>query len=194
MRASSVKLAEMSLQPRLLVACQVLYLADCAADTPQPQTADRPGVHIAAAESSPSSAAPLQPRPNTWAQPKRVPGLPNLHRVSDTLLRSAQPSAEGMAQLPGLGVRTVVNLRSLHSDRDELGDLALRYEHIHMKAWHPEDEDVVRFLRIVTDPASGPVLLHCQHGHAEQHTCWDSTHPPTWTFFRWNLTARRTIS
>jgi protein tyrosine/serine phosphatase len=58
----------------------------------------------------------------------------------------------------------VVNLRAVNSDRDEIGDAGLVYEHISFKAWHAEDEDVVRFLRIVTDPSRGPVFVHCQHG------------------------------
>jgi hypothetical protein len=33
-----------------------------------------------------------------------------------------------------------------------------------MKAWHPEYEDAVRFLQIVTDPNRQPVLVHCQYG------------------------------
>jgi protein tyrosine/serine phosphatase len=41
---------------------------------------------------------------------------------------------------------------------------AFHYEQIPMEAWRPEQEDVVRFLRIVTDPKRVPVLVHCQHG------------------------------
>jgi len=103
-------------------------------------------------------------RPAVWAQPIDRPGLPNLHRVSDTLYRSAQPTAEGMRQLKAMGVETVINLRSFHSDRDEIGDTGLGYEHLYMKAWHPEEEDAVRFLQIVTNPRNTPVLVHCQHG------------------------------
>jgi protein tyrosine phosphatase (PTP) superfamily phosphohydrolase (DUF442 family) len=103
-------------------------------------------------------------RPASWAEPIEVAGAPNLHKVSEGLYRSAQPTAEGMANLKELGIKTVVNLRSLHSDRDEIGASGLDYEHIRMKAWHAEDEDVVRFLKIVTDPARAPVLVHCQHG------------------------------
>jgi hypothetical protein len=33
-----------------------------------------------------------------------------------------------------------------------------------MKAWHPEEKEAVRFLKIVTDPKRAPVLVHCQHG------------------------------
>jgi protein tyrosine/serine phosphatase len=93
-----------------------------------------------------------------------VKGVPNLHKVSDGLYRSAQPTDKGMANLRDLGIETVVNLRSMHSDRDEIGETGLAYEHIYMKAWHPEEEDVVRFLQIVTNPKRQPVLVHCQHG------------------------------
>lgn len=103
-------------------------------------------------------------RPAQWAQPMTVTGVPNLYQVSDTLYRSAQPTAEGMKNLQRMGIRTIVNLRSFHSDRDELGKTGLAAEHIYMKAWHPEREEVIRFLRVVTDPARMPVLVHCQHG------------------------------
>jgi protein tyrosine phosphatase (PTP) superfamily phosphohydrolase (DUF442 family) len=101
-------------------------------------------------------------RPNNWAQPLQVPGLPNLHKVSNDLYRCAQPMAEGIKNRSLLGIKTVINLRSFHSDAGIIDDTAS--EHIAMKAWHPEEEDVVRFLRIVTDPKRVPVLVHCQHG------------------------------
>jgi len=99
-----------------------------------------------------------------WAERLEVPGAPNLHRVTETLYRGAQPNAEGMRELKKLGVKTVVNLRSFHSDRGEIGDTGLAYEHIYMKAWNAEEEEVVRFLQIVTDSARTPVFVHCRHG------------------------------
>ena len=99
-----------------------------------------------------------------WAKAIELPGLPNLHKVSDDLYRGAQPNAEGMMQLEKLGVRTVVNLRSSHSDRDELEATGLAYEHIEMTPWNPESEDVVRFLEIISDSNSLPVFVHCRHG------------------------------
>jgi protein tyrosine phosphatase (PTP) superfamily phosphohydrolase (DUF442 family) len=103
-------------------------------------------------------------RPSAWARPLSLPGVPNLHKVSDTLYRSAQPTGAGMRNLKKLGIETIVNLRSFHSDRDEISNTGLAYEHIYMKAWHPEEEDVIRFLQIVTNPKRTPVLVHCQHG------------------------------
>ena len=99
-----------------------------------------------------------------WATRVEKPGLPNFHQVSETLYRGAQPTAEGFRQLKALGIKTVVNLRSFHSDREEMGTVALRREHIYFKAWHAEDEEVVRFLKIVTDTNQTPVFVHCQHG------------------------------
>jgi protein tyrosine phosphatase (PTP) superfamily phosphohydrolase (DUF442 family) len=103
-------------------------------------------------------------RPEKWAQPIQMKGVPNLHKVSDNLYRSAQPTAEGMGNLKKMGVKTIVSLRSFHTDRKAIAKTGLAYEHIYMKAWHPEEEDVVRFLRIVNHPQKTPVLVHCQHG------------------------------
>jgi protein tyrosine/serine phosphatase len=103
-------------------------------------------------------------RPEHWAAPISMDGVPNLHKVSETLYRSAQPTAEGIKNLKAYGIKTIINLRSFHSDKDEIKDTSLDYEHIYMKAWHPEIKEAVRFLKIVTDPKRTPVLVHCQHG------------------------------
>jgi protein tyrosine phosphatase (PTP) superfamily phosphohydrolase (DUF442 family) len=116
------------------------------------------GVILWADEDAPAT------RPDHWAQPVEIDGVPNLFKLSDELYRSAQPSAGGMQRLKERGVKTVVNLRSFHSDRDEIGDTGLGYEHIYMKSWHPEDKELVRFLQIVTNKERTPVLVHCQHG------------------------------
>lgn len=107
---------------------------------------------------------PAVRRPEAWAVPVALEGVPNLHKVSEDLYRSAQPSGKGIHRLKQLGIETIVNLRSFHSDRDEIGDTGLAYEHISMNAWHPEIKEVVRFLRIVTNPKHTPVLVHCLHG------------------------------
>ncbi|MCP4613260.1 MAG: dual specificity protein phosphatase family protein [Planctomycetes bacterium] len=99
-----------------------------------------------------------------WAQALNLPGVPNLHKVSEDLYRGAQPSSEGMKQLEKLGIKTVVNLRLVHSDRDEIENTGLSYEHIPMATWNTQDEDVVRFLKIITDSNNTPVFVHCQYG------------------------------
>lgn len=99
-----------------------------------------------------------------WAKPVEKTGCPNLHKVSDTLYRGAQPTKDGMRNLERMGIKTVINLRSFHTDADELTGTKLRGEHLWVKAWHPEDKEVVAFLKIVTDTNATPVFVHCQHG------------------------------
>jgi protein tyrosine/serine phosphatase len=113
-------------------------------------------------------------RPTTWATPVAAnPGLPNLHRVNATLYRSAQPTKEGFAFLAAQTslshddrpIKTIVSLRAFNDDALLTPETStLHLEQIRFKTWHPEGEDVVKFLRIATTPAMQPVLVHCQHG------------------------------
>jgi len=91
-------------------------------------------------------------------------GILNFAKVSDALYRGGQPDAQGFARLKAMGVRTVVSLRTFDLDRPLLKGLGLKYVHISFKAGHPEDKDVVAFLKVVTDPANQPVFVHCKWG------------------------------
>jgi len=114
------------------------------------------------------------PRPASWASPVVAnPELPNLYRVNASLYRSAQPSRAGFEFLessPSLAsgdrpINTVVSLRAFGDDSWLVATSSdLQLEGISFKTWHPEDEDVIKFLRIVTTPALQPVLVHCRHG------------------------------
>ena len=117
---------------------------------------------IAAATLLNSARAAETHRP--WATKLEQPGVPNLHRVTTNLFRSAQPTAEGMKSIERLGIKTVISLRNFHSDKDELESTPLQTERIRINAWHAEDEDVLRFLKLVTATNTGPILVHCLHG------------------------------
>ena len=106
----------------------------------------------------------VRPSAHAWAQRLALEGVPNFAKVSDTLYRGAQPSAEGMRSLSKMGIKTIVSLRAIHSDRGLIGDLPLGYVHVSMKPWHGEYEDVVEFLRAATEPRLAPVLVHCEFG------------------------------
>lgn len=99
-----------------------------------------------------------------WAQPISTTGVPNLCKVDADLYRGGQPKAEGFGELAAMGIKTVVNLRTTGTDRGEIASAGLAYERIWFRTWHPEDEDAVRFLRIVTDPDRTPVFVHCRRG------------------------------
>jgi len=119
---------------------------------------------LSAAAVSHSEEPTAKARPATWAVKLDRPGLPNLFKINAGLYRGAQPTAEGIKELKKLGVKTIIGLRANHSDKDILGDSKIAFEHIPVKTWHPEEEDVVRFLQIVTDKTRQPVFVHCQHG------------------------------
>lgn len=105
-----------------------------------------------------------QERPESWAVKLDRPGLPNLHKVNDGLYRGAQLTAEGIKELEKLGVRTIVNLRSRHSDKEILGKANIAYVPIPLNTWSVDEKDVARFLRLATDKNLRPVFVHCQHG------------------------------
>jgi len=124
----------------------VLILAGCSGGTPPDEVV-------------------AEERPKEWAVPiDDLPGLSNLFQVSEDLYRGAQPEDEGFAELKAIGVKTVVNLRTFHSDRDECEDAGLKYFHITVQAWEEEDDEVAEFLKVVQDPENQPVFVHCLHG------------------------------
>jgi protein tyrosine/serine phosphatase len=64
-----------------------------------------------------------------------------------------------------LPIKTVLSLRAFDDDDALLPAISLlRLEQIRFKTWHPENENVVKFLRVVTTPSLQPVVVHCQHG------------------------------
>ncbi len=103
-------------------------------------------------------------RPASWARPLVLPGVTNFYQVTTNLYRGAQPTAEGMRQLKAMGIKSVINLRAFHSDKDEVAGIGMKSIRFEMKPWHAEEEDVVGFLKAVTDTNNLPVFVHCQRG------------------------------
>jgi protein tyrosine phosphatase (PTP) superfamily phosphohydrolase (DUF442 family) len=103
-------------------------------------------------------------RPAGWAQQIAVPGIKNCFQVTTNLYRGAQPTAEGMAQLKALGIKTVINLRAWHSDRDQVAGTGLKSVRFEMEPWHGDEAEVVRFLKVVTDTNNLPAFVHCERG------------------------------
>lgn len=113
---------------------------------------------------SEAQAKPSNERPEAWAKPLHAPGLPNLHRVTDNLYRSAQPTAEGMANAEKLGVKTVLSLRAFHGDNRVTKDTGLEYRRIPINTWNIDESEIQEALAAITSGRGGPFLVHCQHG------------------------------
>ena len=119
-------------------------------DAPSPATATAP--------------APAGARPEHWAAPVALEGVPNLHRITPTLYRSEQPTAAGMKNLEKLGIRTVINLRWFNNDRKEAHGTSLRTERVKILTWNVDDKHVIEVMRMLKQTENGPFLIHCQHG------------------------------
>jgi protein tyrosine/serine phosphatase len=103
-------------------------------------------------------------RPERWAEPIELEGVPNLHRLTNQLYRSEQPSALGFKNLERLGVRTVINLRYFNDDEDEAEGTKLQLKQVKILTWRAGDDHVVEVMRMLRQKENGPFLIHCQHG------------------------------
>jgi hypothetical protein len=94
-------------------------------------------------------------------------GVAYAAEVAPGIYRGGQPTAEGIAWLKSIGVRTVLNLRHYHgaSEKQMVESVGLHYERIAMTSLdEPKPEQVARFLALVRDPALRPIYVHCEHG------------------------------
>jgi protein tyrosine/serine phosphatase len=104
-------------------------------------------------------------RPAAWAQPIALEGVPNLHRVSANVYRSAQPTAEGFRNLAKeCGIRTVINFRQSGEDDDEAEGTGLQLKLVEMFTGSIKDKHVVATMRLLRQQGDGPFLIHCKHG------------------------------
>lgn len=106
---------------------------------------------------------PPRPRPLHWAQPMVGSSIDNWHRVDDVLYRCGQPDGAGMRELAAHGVRTIVNLRSWHSDRDEVAGTGLTLVEVPLGAGSLTYPELVATLRALL-AAEKPVIVHCWQG------------------------------
>jgi protein tyrosine/serine phosphatase len=110
------------------------------------------------------AAAIAAERPAQWAVPMKLEGVDNLNKIDDNLYRSQQPTKAGMKNLEKMGIKTVINLRALHSDKNKIKGTKLLNEELSVNTWQIEDKNVVDVLRILRKKENGPFLIHCQHG------------------------------
>ena len=119
---------------------------------------------LALAAGSAGAQAPVAPERNTeWATP--LPHVSNLHQVTPVLYRSAKLDSADVAQLQTLGVKTVISLRSFHSDTQVLDGSGIRAVRIPINTWAIRDKHVIETMRSIrAAEQQGSVLLHCLHG------------------------------
>ena len=120
-------------------------------------------VFLAVGAFSISPASAPHPRPANWAQPVASTAIPNWHKIDDGLYRSRQPNRKGFEAAKEMGIRTIVNLRSTHSDVKLVDGLGFNLVEIPMVAYNLSEDKIVRAVRAI-QAGPKPVLLHCQQG------------------------------
>jgi protein tyrosine/serine phosphatase len=116
-----------------------------------------------------SQALESHARPSQWAEPVRLSGVDNLHRVTENLYRGAQPTRKGFQNLEmKLKITTVLDLQVQHADAPLGEGTKLKFVKSPMVAWHVDDnhgDKLVRALRLIKSGIkSGKVFVHCTHG------------------------------
>jgi tyrosine-protein phosphatase SIW14 len=92
-------------------------------------------------------------------------GHSNVGRVAPGVYRGAQPLPEGYRTLRAMGIRTVVNLRTRHSEKAAVESAGMRSIEIPISTTSTIDPKTVKqALSAITDSTNQPVFLHCAQG------------------------------
>lgn len=91
----------------------------------------------------------------------------NFGQMDERFYRGGQPEPDDYPALKALGVNTVVDLRNdpVDYERKEVEALGMRYVNIPMSGWkYAKDTQVDEFMKLMNDPATGVIYLHCKAG------------------------------
>ena len=103
------------------------------------------------------------------AEKLKIAGVPNAGKISETLLRGAQPSEQGLVELKKLGVTTIVDLRGnrgpVARERAQAESLGMRFIDIPVSGWSaPANAQVAEFLRLFQQDPTQKIFVHCYFG------------------------------
>ena len=93
--------------------------------------------------------------------------IDNFGQMDERYYRGAQPNPGDYQALKDLGVNTVVDLRNDPTDYEkrEAEALGMKYVNIPMSGWKtPKMESINQFLKLMNDPSTGVVYVHCKAG------------------------------
>jgi len=100
------------------------------------------------------------------------PAFSNIHirnfgKMDDRFYRGAQPDESDYKDLKALGVKTVIDLQDHPSsyEKRDVEALGMRYVNLPMSdSSYPKQDSVDAFLKLVNDPATGVMYVHCAGG------------------------------
>ena len=95
--------------------------------------------------------------------------LPGFARVDAGIFRGGQPGENGIEELAGLGIKTILNLRrepeTVAEERARAEAAGLRFIHVPLAPLgRPDHDSVSLILGHLTDPTNQPIFVHCKRG------------------------------
>ena len=117
----------------------------------------------------------LSKKPPTTTPTRRPQAAPNaiqiprFAQIRPGLSRGGDPREEGLRYLHDQGYKTIVSFLVDQDESARVVQSGMRYVHIPMRsglfsAQPPTDEQVSKFLSVVTDSTQYPVFIHCHAG------------------------------
>ena len=91
----------------------------------------------------------------------------NFGQMDQRFYRGAQPNEQDYKDLAGLGIKTVIDLRSdpQSYEKRDVEALGMRYVNIPMSdSDYPKTDQVNQFLKLVDNPSTGKFFVHCAGG------------------------------
>lgn len=137
----------------IVLACRTRNVASVQAETTK-----------AANDLTSAEVAPL-----TDASAEVAVTLPYFHRLDANYTRGSLPTKGGVETLNRLGIKTVVDLRSVYDHTNEIGlaveRLGLKYYWLPTSVWDPPTDARAReFVNLVSDNSQGPFYVFCADG------------------------------
>lgn len=114
-----------------------------------------------------STEPQASPIPDDHAQVAAT--LPYFHRLDENYVRGSVPARGGIETLQRLGIKTVVDLRSVYDHTDDTGIAAersgMKYYWLPTSVWEPPtDARAKEFVAVVGDNSKGPFYVFCSDG------------------------------
>ena len=137
----------------IILACRSRNVTSVQAETTQ-----------AANKLKPSELAPL-----TDTSAEVAVTLPYFHRLDEHYIRGSLPAKGGIETLNRLGIKTLVDLRSVYDHTDDIGlaaeRIGMKYYWLPTSVWDPPtDARAKEFVQLVSDPSQGPFYVFCADG------------------------------
>ncbi len=101
--------------------------------------------------------------------PSQFPNIDiiNFGQMTDTYYRGGQPEPDDYPALAALGIKTIIDLRNDPTSYEKSAAEAagMHYVNIPMSGWKsPKESQIAEFLKVMEDPATGTVYVHCKAG------------------------------